>query len=66
VPNRTPGSLMLSTQELQLDAAGAARGVFTQLPKSGSPQDIQAELEYQDPNGETLTASTTSRCGPRR
>ena len=55
VPNRTPGSLMLSTQELQLDAAGAARGVFTQLPKSGSPQDIQAELEYQDPNGETLT-----------
>jgi uncharacterized protein YfaS (alpha-2-macroglobulin family) len=58
VAGSTPGSLMLSTQELRLDAAGAGRSVFTQLPKSNAPQDIQAELEYQDPNGETLTAAT--------
>jgi uncharacterized protein YfaS (alpha-2-macroglobulin family) len=57
-PTSTPTNQMLSTQELQLDVAGAGRSVFTQLPKSNIPQDIQAELEYQDPNGETLTAST--------
>jgi len=51
-------SLMLSSQELRLDAAGAGRSVFTKLNKSEVPQDIQAEVEYQDPNGETLTAAT--------
>ena len=51
-------SLMLATQELRLDGAGAGRAVFGKLPKSGTPQQIEAELEYQDPNGETLTAAT--------
>ncbi|MDP1635179.1 MAG: MG2 domain-containing protein, partial [Gallionellaceae bacterium] len=48
----------LSTQELRLDSAGAARGVFASLRRSEMPQEIQAELEYQDPNGQTLTAAT--------
>lgn len=52
------GGLMLATQELRLDSAGAGRAVFGKLPKSGTPQQIEAELEYQDPNGETLTAVT--------
>lgn len=51
-------SLMLTTQEFALDMAGAGRGVFTKLPKANVPQDILAELEYRDPNGETLTAAT--------
>ena len=52
------GGSMLATQELRLDGAGAGRAVFGKLPKSGMPQQIEAELEYQDPNGETLTAAT--------
>ena len=28
------------------------------LPLSGTPQDVLAEIEYRDPNGETQTAST--------
>lgn len=57
-PGNAAAGVMLPTQELRLDAAGAGRSVFTKLPKSTAPQDIQAELEYQDPNGETLTAAT--------
>jgi uncharacterized protein YfaS (alpha-2-macroglobulin family) len=48
----------LATQELRLDAAGAARGIFANLHRSEAPQEIQAEVEYQDPNGQTLTAAT--------
>ncbi|MDD5057799.1 MAG: MG2 domain-containing protein [Sideroxydans sp.] len=57
-PANADGSTALSTQELRLDAAGAGQAVFNKLKKAAVPQDIQAELEYQDPNGETLTAAT--------
>lgn len=57
-PGNAAAGVMLPTQELRLDAAGAGRSVLTKLPKSTTPQDIQVELEYQDPNGETLTAAT--------
>lgn len=57
-PVSAPPKSMLSTQELRLDAAGAVRATFSKLPGSDVPQDIQAELEYQDPNGEILTAAT--------
>lgn len=53
-----PARIMLSTQELRLDATGSGRASFPKVPKSDLPQNIQAELEYQDPNGETLTAVT--------
>ena len=64
---RRPGSIALTTQELRLDAAGAGHAIFTKLHKAEAPQDIQAELEYQDPNGETLTAASAhSRYGRRK
>lgn len=49
---------LLSTQSLRLDTAGAVQAVFTKLPKSEEPQEILAELEYRDPNGETQTAAS--------
>jgi len=48
----------LSTQEFKLDAAGSGNTTFSKLPKSEIPQDIRAELEYQDPNGEMVTAAS--------
>jgi len=43
---------------LTLDAAGAARATVRDVERSAEPQDLVAELEYRDPNGETLTAAT--------
>ena len=57
-PVNADSSIALTTQELRLDAAGAGQATFTKLHKAEVPQDIHAELEYQDPNGETLTAAT--------
>jgi uncharacterized protein YfaS (alpha-2-macroglobulin family) len=57
-PDNGASSNVLPTQDLRLDAAGAARAVFSSLRRSETPQEIQAELEYQDPNGQTLTAAT--------
>ena len=57
VPGATT-SFMLPTQDLKLDNAGAGKAVFDGLSKSAVPKEIHAEAEYQDPNGETLTAST--------
>ena len=57
-PGNASGNIALTTQELRLDAAGAGHAIFSDLRRSSVPQDIQAELEYQDPNGETLTAAT--------
>lgn len=42
---------------LALDGQGAARATVPKLPKSAVPMDLAAELEYQDANGETLSAS---------
>ncbi len=42
---------------LSLDAAGAARTTIDKLPKLDAPQDLLAELEYQDANGELLTVT---------
>jgi alpha-2-macroglobulin len=47
-----------TTRLLTLDAAGGTRVTIDKLPKVETPHSIQAELEYQDANGETLTAST--------
>lgn len=55
---RAPGVTVLETRALTLDRTGAARVKLDKLPKAETPQAIQAELEYQDPNGEVLTSST--------
>jgi hypothetical protein len=43
---------------LALDAAGGGRATVKDVATSDQPQDLVAELDYRDPNGETLTAST--------
>ncbi|MFL6582820.1 MAG: alpha-2-macroglobulin family protein [Burkholderiales bacterium] len=48
----------LKTVEVALDGAGAARVTLPGLPAADSPQEVNAELEYADPNGEVLTTST--------
>lgn len=49
-----------------LDAAGAARVSLDGLPASESPQELNAELEYADPNGEVLTTSTRVALWPSK
>ena len=48
----------LKALALTLDGAGGARAVVSGIPRQESPQEILAEAEYSDPNGELLTAST--------
>ncbi len=52
------GAIPLATQSLILDREGAARTRLEDLPRSETPQDLLAELEYQDANGERLTTAT--------
>ncbi|RJG25100.1 alpha-2-macroglobulin family protein [Massilia cavernae] len=49
----------LRTQEVSLDKGGGARVVLDKMPAVATPQDLHAEMSYQDPNGETQTVSTT-------
>ena len=46
-------------ESLVLDAAGTARVTITRLPKVTNPQEVLAELEFRDPNGEVQTVSST-------
>ena len=48
----------LKALALTLDEAGGAKATLTGIPRQGSPQEVLAEAEYSDPNGEILTAST--------
>ena len=47
-----------TTLAMTLDAAGGARATVKDVETSDQPQDLVAELEYRDPNGQTLTSST--------
>jgi len=60
------GARPLATQSLTLDRAGAMRAKLEGLPQSETPQDVLAELEYQDANGERLTAATHLNLWPAR
>jgi uncharacterized protein YfaS (alpha-2-macroglobulin family) len=56
-PARVPQSVHQRT-EITLDTAGTARVPIVKLPRSPVPQDVLAEVEWRDPNGEALTAAT--------
>jgi len=51
-------SRVLPARALTLDAGGGARAQLGELAAYDAPQEVVAELEYRDPNGETLTAAT--------
>ncbi len=48
----------LKSVSLTLDDAGGGQAGITGIPRQDAPQEIVAELEYSDPNGEVLTSST--------
>ena len=51
---------------LTLDAAGGARATIRNVGKSNVPRELLAELEYRDPNGETLTSAALVSLWPAR
>jgi len=53
-----PQTKPLKTLAFNLDNAGGARVTLESVPQESTPQEIVAELEYADPNGEILTASS--------
>ncbi len=57
---------LLPVQALQLNMAGSGQAVFTKLPRATEPRTLHAELEYSDPNGEILSASTRVPLWPSR
>ncbi|MES2127943.1 MAG: alpha-2-macroglobulin family protein [Pseudomonadota bacterium] len=56
----------VNTRAVTLDGAGGAKVVIDQLPKSATPQELMAEVNYQDANGETLAVSTRVPLWPSR
>ncbi len=60
----TPG--VHQRRDLTLDAAGGARTEITDIALSKVPQDVRAEIEFRDPNGETQTVSNTVTIWPAR
>lgn len=57
-PEREAQKPRVQSLDLVLDKAGALRAKITDIPKVSAPQDILAELEFKDPNGEIQTVST--------
>jgi hypothetical protein len=53
----SPTTRPLKSVALTLDAGGGGTAVLGEIPAQATPQEILAELEYADPNGELLTAS---------
>jgi uncharacterized protein YfaS (alpha-2-macroglobulin family) len=48
----------VATRKVTLDAAGTAAIVIDKLPSIEKPASLVVEAEYNDPNGERLTAAT--------
>ncbi len=53
-------------KDLMLDETGGARTSITDIPLSKVPQEVRAEIEFRDPNGETQTVSNTVTIWPAR
>ncbi len=50
--------LQITRTDLTLDRNGSARATIAKLPRIDKPMEIQAELEFRDPNGEIQTVSS--------
>ena len=52
--------------DLTLDAAGGARSEITGIKTSLTPIELNAEMEFRDPNGETQTVSNKTTIWPSK
>ncbi|APV51476.1 hypothetical protein BWI17_18335 [Betaproteobacteria bacterium GR16-43] len=57
-PERGANDAPVTTRAFTLDAAGTAALVIDKLPAIERPSSLAVEVEYDDPNGEKLAAST--------
>lgn len=62
--NTPPKQKIHERKEVDLDAEGTARAWITDLPPLASPQQLTAEVEYRDPNGETQTKASSITLWP--
>jgi uncharacterized protein YfaS (alpha-2-macroglobulin family) len=53
-------------RDLVLDAAGGARSEITAIPRENVPQEVRAEIEFRDPNGEGQTVSNAATVWPAK
>ncbi len=65
-PPALSGIKPLKIINLELGPSGTARVTVPGLPAADSPQELNAEFEYADPNGEMLTTSTRVPLWPSR
>ncbi|MCU0869631.1 MAG: MG2 domain-containing protein [Burkholderiales bacterium] len=61
---RGPDIVPLAVQSVTTDAGGAAQVAIGGWPRSAVPRELLAEVEYRDPNGETLTRATRTTLWP--
>ena len=52
--------------DLTLDAAGGARTEITGIKTAATPIELNAEMEFRDPNGETQTVSNQTTIWPSK
>lgn len=64
--NKPDKKAQMTSKKLALDTSGAARTTIENLPQITHPHDIQAELEFRDPNGEIQTVSSRIPLWPSR
>jgi uncharacterized protein YfaS (alpha-2-macroglobulin family) len=63
-PEQNPG--VHQTRNLKLDAAGGARSDITDIARADVPQDVRAEVEFRDANGEIKTAANDVTIWPAK
>ena len=63
-PDTQKGQLIADKLALQTDRNGVANFVLKDLPPTRTPAQIDAEITFADPNGETQTVSTTIALWP--
>ncbi|MCJ7546904.1 MAG: alpha-2-macroglobulin, partial [Deltaproteobacteria bacterium] len=66
VPREEKKARKIPSIDLVLDQSGSARTLIPHLPKVEIPQEILAELEFRDPNGEIQTISSRIPLWPSR
>lgn len=66
-PERLPARPTVHQREqVTLDATGTARITITRVPRVSTPQELLAEMEYPDPNGELRTVAARVPLWPAR